>query len=166
MFWLYLLGLATFLSIALRRVWRRQKPLSDELYAKNVAIEHVHSGVAWVRADNRIASANPALANFLHLSPQAAIDRDWRDLFAPAERTRVEEAYRQMLLMGKSTIEASMGHCGEARCTVLLVAVHDHRMRFVGHHCIVEDRTREHQLEARIRELSQSALKPHLELAS
>ncbi len=46
----------------LRRVLRRQAPLSDELYSKQVAIDHVHSGVAWVRADGTLGSVNPALA--------------------------------------------------------------------------------------------------------
>ena len=49
--WFYLLGLSVLLVIALRRVLARQAPLSDELYSKTVAIEHVQSGVAWIRAD-------------------------------------------------------------------------------------------------------------------
>jgi PAS domain S-box-containing protein len=152
---LYLLGLATLLYIALRRVRLRQAPLSDELYAKTVAIDHVHSGVAWVRADNRIASVNPALATILSLAPGEILERDWRDIFALGERARVEEAYSQMLLLGRSTVEtATLGRRGEARCNVLIVAIHDHKMRFVGHHCILEDRTREYQLEERIRELT------------
>lgn len=32
MFWLFLLGLATVLTIALRRTRRKLKPLDDELY--------------------------------------------------------------------------------------------------------------------------------------
>ena len=63
--WLYLLGAVTVLVIALRRVLRRQAPLSDELYSKQVAIDHVHSGVAWVRADGTVGSVNPALARIL-----------------------------------------------------------------------------------------------------
>jgi hypothetical protein len=30
------------------------------------------------------------------------------------------------------------------------VAVHDHRMRFAGHHCLIEDRTRLHELERQV----------------
>ena len=56
MLWLYLLGAVTGLSIALRRVLRRQKPLNDELYSTKVAVNHVQSGVAWVRADGKIGS--------------------------------------------------------------------------------------------------------------
>lgn len=163
MLWLYLLGLATFLYIALRRVRRRQAPLSDELYAKNVAIDHVYSGVAWVRADNKISTVNPALVQLLGVSTEEIVERDWRDMFALGERARVDEAYSQMLLMGKATIEAAaLGRHGEARCNVLMVAVHDHKMRFVGHHCILDDRTREHQLERRLSELTAKPREIHL----
>jgi PAS domain S-box-containing protein len=163
MLWLYLLGLATFLYIALRRMKLRQAPLSDELYAKTVAIDHVYSGVAWVRADNRIASVNPALAALLHLAPEEILERDWRDIFALGERGRVDQAYSQMLLMGRATLEtATLGRHGEAHCSVLIVAIHDHKMRFVGHHCILEDRTRERELEERIRELTPKPREIHL----
>ncbi len=39
---------------------------------------------------------------------------------------------------------------------LLLVAVHDHKMRFVGHHCLVADRRKERALEAQLRELRRS----------
>lgn len=160
---IYLLGLATVLYIALRRMRRRQAPLSDELYAKSVAIDHVHSGVAWVRADNRVGSANPALASLLHLTGEEIRERDWHEMFALGERARVDSAYSQMLLMGKATIEeAALGRHGEAHCDVLMVAIHDHKMRFVGHHCIVEDRTREYELEERLRELTTKPREIHL----
>jgi PAS domain-containing protein len=162
MLWLSLLGLATFLTIALRRVRRRQTPLNDELYAKNVAIDHVFSGVAWVRDDNRIAFVNPALSKLLQLPTDEIVRRDWRDLFALGERGRVEEAYSQMLLMGKATLDtATLGRHGEAQCNVLLVAVHDHKMRFVGHHCILQH-TREHELKERLRELTAKSRELHL----
>jgi PAS domain-containing protein len=135
MFWLYLLGIVTFLIIVLRRVLRRQKPLSDELYAKKVAIDHVHSGVAWVPEDGKLGWMNPALPEALQIGPKDLIGHDWYDLFADDERERIRESYRQMLLMGK-------------------VAVHDHRMRFVGHHCLIENRTREHLLEQRLHEVA------------
>ena len=53
MFWLYLLAVTTFLGIVVRRLVRRQKPLIDDLYAKRMAIEHVHDGVAWVTQAGR-----------------------------------------------------------------------------------------------------------------
>jgi hypothetical protein len=37
---------------------------------------------------------------------------------------------------------------------VRLVCVHDHNMRFVGHHCLIEDRTHEHDLERLLSEIS------------
>ena len=40
---------------------------------------------------------------------------------------------------------------------VLLVAQHDHKSRFIGHHCLVADRTRERLLEEQLRELTQNA---------
>jgi hypothetical protein len=40
---------------------------------------------------------------------------------------------------------------------VLLVAVHDHKMRFVGHHCLVLDSTHTRILEDRIKELERDS---------
>jgi hypothetical protein len=37
---------------------------------------------------------------------------------------------------------------------VVLVSVHDHKTRFVGHHCLTVDRTREKMLESRVQELT------------
>jgi hypothetical protein len=37
---------------------------------------------------------------------------------------------------------------------VLLVTVHDHKSRLIGHYCLVEDRTRELELEEQLRKLS------------
>src|SRR5580700_2358741 len=56
--WLILLAVAVGLGIALRRVLRRQSPLNDELYSQQVAVAHVQSGVAWVRADLTFGSVN------------------------------------------------------------------------------------------------------------
>jgi len=39
---------------------------------------------------------------------------------------------------------------------VLLVAVHDHKMRYVGHHCLVEDCTQERLLADQVRELTRN----------
>jgi len=41
-----------------------------------------------------------------------------------------------------------------------MVAIHDHKMRFVGHHCLVVDRTRERMLEARVKDLTKSLERP------
>lgn len=158
--WVYLLGLTVLLSIALRRVIARQNPLNDELYSKTVAIEHVQSGVAWVRADGTIKTINQSFAASLNALPRELLGRDWYDLFASQERARLEEAFSQMLLLGKTTIEA-MGRRTDgtyAGFEVLLVAVHDHKMRFVGHHCLVADRTRERMLEGRVKELEKKGL--------
>src|SRR5580704_8509189 len=93
--WLYLLGAVTFLTIALRRVLHRQAPLSDELYSKQVAINHVHSGVAWVRADGTIGSVNPSLLATLCADSSKVIGRDWLEIFSADERAHLREAYRQ-----------------------------------------------------------------------
>ena len=81
-FWLYLLALVTFLTIVLRRVQRRQIPLSDELHVKRVAIEYVHSGVAWVQEDGTIGSINASFAASLNAVPREMIGRDWYELTA------------------------------------------------------------------------------------
>jgi len=143
MLWLWLLGVVTFLIIVLRRVLRRQKPLSAELFEKRVAIEHVRSGVAWVPEDGRLGWLNPALGEALQIRPEELMGREWYQLFAADEQERVREAYRKMLLTGKATLAAKARRADgtSAPCDVLLVAVYDHRTRFVGHHCITEDRT-------------------------
>src|SRR5579862_4473074 len=156
MLWLYLLGLVTGLVIILRRVLRRQKPLSDELYARQVAVDHVHSGVAWVRSDGKIGSVNESFAATFGVAPRELAGRDWYEIFPLRERERIQEAYSQMLLLGKAALEARGWLTGgsSAELEVLLVAVHDHKMRYVGHHCLVADRTRERQLEEKVRQLS------------
>ncbi len=88
--WLYLLATITILVIALRRVLHRQLPLSDEVYAKQVAIDHVHSGVAWVRNDGTIGSVNPALAKTLAAIPRELMGTAWTGMCSPEkERDRV-----------------------------------------------------------------------------
>ena len=155
----YLLGTVTVLTIAVRRLRRRQKPLDDELYSKKVAIDHVHSGVAWVRNDGRLGSVNPAFAATLGTTPQELTGHDWIEtIFAEPERNRIRKAYSQMLIRGKETFEANAA-CTDgslAWVNVLLVAVHDHKMRLVGHHCLMEDRTRERMLEQQIAELTKT----------
>lgn len=143
--WVYLLGLSVLLSIALRRARARQQPLNDELYSKTVAIEHVQSGVAWIRPDGAIRTLNPAFAEILAGPARDFVGRNWYDLFAQPEHGRLQEAYSQMLLLGKANLEAL---CKRADGTftaleVRLAAVHDHKMRFMGHHCLVVDHAKE-----------------------
>jgi len=156
MLWLYLLGVVTFLIIVLRRVLHRLTPLNDELYSKAVAIDHVFTGVAWVGKDGKLGAVNAALARALEAEPGDLIRHDWYDIFAPDEHAQVREAYRQMLLAGKASFEArGLRSSGTLACfEVLLVAVHDHKMRFVGHHCMVQDRTYERELEERLAQFS------------
>jgi PAS domain S-box-containing protein len=154
--WLYLLAAVTVLVIALRRVLHRQEPLSDELYSKQVAIDHVHSGVTWVRSDGLVGSVNPALSKTVGMLPRELVGQPWEILFPQEERARLEEAYRQALLMGKTSIEmeAQRPDGTLAQVSVLLVAIHDHRSRFVGHYCLMEDRTHELELEEQLQKLT------------
>ncbi len=159
MLWLYLLAAVTVLAIALRRVLRRQTPLSDELYSTKVAFDRLQSGVAWVPADGRLAMVNTSLASTLGADPQALVGRDWLDVFPPRERERVRECYSRMLLVGMMEFDAEGQRADGtyAWLHVLLVAVHDHKMRFVGHHCLVLDSTRIRILEDRVKELERDA---------
>ena len=147
--WLYLLAAVTFLIIALRRVLRRQKPLNDELYAKQVAIEHVHSGVSWIRADGTVGSVNPALAQTLRAAPRELIGRQWLEMFPQPQREQIEHAYRQALLQGKIEMEAELARFDQtaAHVNLLLVTVHDHKSRLIGHYCMIEDRSRALHIE-------------------
>ncbi len=151
----YLFGTVTLLTIALRRVVRRQAPLDDEVYLKTVALEHVHSGVAWIRADGTVGSINPSFCSTLLADATAVIGRDWHDLFAPVDRPSLDDGFSQILLQGKANLEVH-GRRSDgtfAGVNLLMVAIHDHKMRFVGHHCLIEDTTRERLLERRVDEL-------------
>jgi len=165
--WVYLLGLSILLGIALRRVVARQAPLNDELYSKTVAIEHVQSGVAWVRADGTIKSMNAAFAEILSGHLTDFVGRHWYDLFADQESRHLQDAYSQMLLLGKTSLEAYGKRVDGtyAGLEVRLVAAHDLKMRFVGHHCLVADHTRERILEEQIRDQSASMRRPVSETA-
>lgn len=156
--WVYLLGLSILLVIALRRVLAQQNPLKDEVYVTTVAIEHVQTGVAWVRADGKIRSINASLANTLGGEPKKLMGCDWYDLFAQQDRGKIQDAYTQMLILGKATVDVHGRRMdgSYSRLEVLMVAIHDHKMRFVGHHCLVLDRTREKVLEAQLEELTRS----------
>lgn len=140
MLWLYLLGAVTVLGIAVRRLRRRQKPLDDQVFSHQVAIDNVRDGVAFVAADGRLQAVNPALADMLRTTQAELLGRPWLDMFARAEQGSVEEKYSQMLLAGRASMETSTidANRRETPHELLLVAVHDHKMRFMGHHCIVE----------------------------
>ena len=63
-----------------------------------------------------------------------------------------------MLLVGKATLDVQ-GRRMDGTLVgleLLMVAIHNHKMRFVGHHCLVVDRTRERMLEAQVAELSRN----------
>jgi PAS domain S-box-containing protein len=153
--WLYLLAAVTVLLIALRRVLHRQAPLSDELFSKQVAIDHVHSGVAWVRSDGTVGSINPALAKTIGALPKEILGQHWEKLFPENERAHVREAYSRALLGGKISIStvAQRTDGSQARVDVLLVTIHDSKTRLVGHYCLMDDRTRELELEAHVEKL-------------
>ena len=156
--WVYLLGLSVLLVIALRRVQAQQNPLKDEVYTTTVAMEHIQSGVAWIRADGKIRSLNASFATALGGEPKLLTGRDWYELFGEQDRNKIQEAYSQMLLLGRATLDARGRRLdgGQSGLEVLMVAIHDHKMRFVGHHCLVVDRTREKMLEAQVEELTKS----------
>jgi PAS domain S-box-containing protein len=160
MLWLYLLGAITVLCIALRRVIHRQTPLSDEVYSTKVAFDHLQSGVAWIRGNGMIGMVNSSLASTLTREPKSLVGCDWLDIFPKQERERLRESYSRMLLLGRTEIDAyGLRTDGTyAWLNVLLVAVHDHKMRFVGHHCLVLDSTRTRLLEERVKELERAPI--------
>jgi PAS domain S-box-containing protein len=140
MLWLYLLGILTLLAIVMRRLLRRLKPLNDEVYSWRVAIDHVNSGVAWIPASGRLHSVNPALAKMLGATAEELAGRNWLGVFAESDRPRVEQVYSQMLLARAASINAATVDAWgiETPHDVRLVAVYDHKMRLMGHHCIIE----------------------------
>jgi len=157
MFWLYLLGAVTVLSIALRRVLQRQNPLADEVYSTKVAFDHLQSGVAWVRADGVLSTVNSSLAASLSADAKSLVGREWLEIFPKQERERVEEFYSRMLLSGITQFDTygQRADGSYAWLNVLLVAVHDHKMRFVGHHCLILDTTHTKLLEERLKEMAE-----------
>jgi PAS domain S-box-containing protein len=161
MLWLYLLAAVTVLVIALRRTRKKMKPLDDELYSKNVAIDHVQSGAAWVRADATFGSVNPSFARTLNLEPRELAGRSWFNMFPSDQHSAIKEQFSGMLLAGTATFDAPgvRGDGSPLWLNVRLVAVHDHHMRFMGHHCLVEDKTRLCELEEEVRALSANAEK-------
>jgi hypothetical protein len=94
------------------------------------------------------------------MAPADFVGREWYKSFAPADRERIRESYSQMILGGMTSFEASVGRAdgSSAWLNVRLVAVLDGKMRFLGHQCMTEDKTREHALEQQVRELEQRVL--------
>lgn len=155
MLWLYLLAAVTVLVIALRRVVRAQAPLTDELYSNRVAVEHVYSGVAWIRHDGMVGSVNQALADEFG-GKSDLLDHEWYLMFPAHERPRVKDAYTQMLLAGIANLDTMIESAdgGNQVVHLRMIAVHDHKMRLVGHHCIFHNSSRERALERQIQQLS------------
>lgn len=158
MLWLYLLAAVTVLVISLRRVVQRQAPLSDELYSSKVAVEHVHSGVGWVRGDGMVGSVNQSLSDSIGAKPGELLDHDWYLMFPRQERSRVKDAYTTMLLSGIASVDTLIerGDGTQRPVNLRLVAVHDHKMRLVGHHCMVHDESHERSLQRQIQDLSEA----------
>ena len=125
---------------------------------KKVAIEHVQSGVAWIRADGMVGSINQSFADTLGALPRELVARDWYELFAAQDEEQLKEAFSKMLLVGKATLAVQGRRMDGTQVSLdlLMVAIHNHKMRFVGHHCLVVDRTRERMLEAQVAELSRN----------
>jgi len=155
--WLLFLGVATGLIIKLRRVLRRQSPLDDELHSKQVAVAHVQSGIAWVRGDLTFGSVNQSFAETFHMPAGDFTGREWYKIFGPDDHDRVRDSYARMMLRGMISFEA-MGQRSDgslAWLDVRLVPVHDGHMRFVGHHCMISDKSRERELEQQVRDLEE-----------
>jgi PAS domain S-box-containing protein len=159
MLWLYFLGAVMVLAIALRRTRRKMKPLDDELYSKTVAVDHVQSGVAWVRAGGTFGSVNPSFARTFGLAPRELAGKEWFRMFPPEYHDQAKQQYSQMLLMGTATFDApgTRADGSPLWLNVLLVSVTDRHTRFVGHHCLVEDRTRLLELEEQLHALGVNA---------
>jgi len=161
MLWLYLLGLVTFLTIALRRVLRRQKPLAQELYSKKVVVDNVQSGVAWVRGDGLIGSMNQSFARIFGCPPEQLEDREWLTLVGEGDRERARKAYSQMLLGGVDSFDCQglRADGSAASLNVRLVAGYDHEMHFTGHHYLVEDHSRTRELERQLSSMKKAISK-------
>jgi PAS domain S-box-containing protein len=166
MLWLFLLAVVTVLVINRRRIIRSITPLNDELYSSKVAVEHVHSGVGWVRADGKVGSVNQSLSDTIGAKPGELLEHDWYLMFPRYDRPRVNEAYTQMLLAGIASIDTHIerGDGVLRPVNARLVAVHDHRMRFLGFHCLVHDESRARSLEQQVQDLSEALSQAGYEL--
>jgi PAS domain S-box-containing protein len=152
MMWLIFLGLAVGLVIALRRVLRRQGPLSEALSSKTVAVDHVQSGVGWVAGDAKFGSVNQSFAKAFDMTPADFAGREWYKVFAESEQPHVRECYSEMMLKGiiSFATQGDRSDGSKVWLNVWLVAVYDHHARFVGHYCLIEDKTRERELQDQV----------------
>jgi PAS domain S-box-containing protein len=156
MLWLYLLAAVTALIIALRRVLRRLGPLREELYTTKVAIEHVHAGVVFIKADGKVGFVNQSLADSLLAKPSDLAEREWLLMFPNQERAKVEEAYNQMLLQGIANLETSFERSDGTHAPIhlRLVTAHNQNMRVLGHHCLIRDDSQLRALKQKVAELT------------
>jgi PAS domain S-box-containing protein len=140
MFWLYLLGIVTVLTIVVRRLLRRQQPLIDELYSQRIAIDQMSSGVAWIPANGSVHSVNRALAQMLGAPAEQLAGRNWLQMFAESERPRVEQVYSETLIAARASFNTLTIDVNgvETPREVRMAAVYDHKMRLMGHHCIID----------------------------
>jgi PAS domain S-box-containing protein len=170
MLWLYLLGIVTVLGIVVRRLLQRQNPLNDEVYSWRVAIDHLNCGVAWIPAGGNLQAVNPALTQMVGAAAEDLAGRPWLGLFAESDRPRVEQVYSQMLLAGRASMNVATVDTGgvETAHDVRLVAVHDHKMRFMGHHCIIEripDQGREGSRQRSVRRIRENLDAPRSQVS-
>jgi PAS domain S-box-containing protein len=156
MLWLSFLAAVTILALVLREVLLPQIRPRGDRYSNRVAIDYLNTGVAWVGPDDKICAVNAALPRVLEAAEEDLVGHNWYEMFVPEDRERVREAVRQMLLTGKASVEARgvRPNGAVAWLELSLVAVHDHKARLLGLHCLAEDRTRQHELEERVDQLT------------
>ena len=161
--WLYLLGAVTFLVVVLRRVLHRHGSTErrDLLGRSKSRIDHVHSGVAWVRADGMVGSVNPALATTLRIFRGSCWEGNGKISSLPGSPEGAKGATARHCSDGQGNSARKRTRNGRMarwrRSDVLLVTIHDHKSRLVGHYCLMEDRSRELELEQQVQQLSAPA---------
>jgi hypothetical protein len=98
--------------------------------------------------------------------PAELVEQDWYLLFPRAERARVKDSYTQMLLSGIASLDTQIERVDGLQHPVnlRLVAVHDHKMRLVGHHCMIQDESRPRSLEQQVLRLSEALAEAGFEL--
>lgn len=156
--WIWFYGLSTLLGILYRRLWKKQAPLNNELTANRVAIEHVQSGIAWVKEDGVIGLVNPSLANSLSIRADKLEGGQWLDLFPVSERHRIQKAYSEALLAREMTLSTYLERAdgSHAPINLCLVPVHDEKSQHLGHHCLILDLTRVEDLEQKLHRLNEA----------
>ncbi len=80
-------------------------------------------------------------------------------MFPVDEHYRIRDSFSQALLSGMASLDLAGERVDGSRIwmNVRLIAVHDHKMRFVGHHCLIQDRTYERDLEEQVARLEAAA---------